>query len=67
MHRANSSSADKWDTATFNVHNKPALAMQITGLSFLQHIAELHKGVSLKELKIYTAASPENSLAKRQN
>ena len=35
MLRATSSSAEKWDTATFNVHNKPALAIQITGLSFL--------------------------------
>ena len=42
MHRANSSSADKWDTATFNVHNKPALAIPITGLSLLQHIEEVY-------------------------
>ena len=49
MLRATSSSAEKWDTATFNVHNKPALATQITGLSFLQHIAEVHKGVFIKK------------------
>ena len=61
MHRANSSSADKWDTATFNVHNKPALARQITG-PFLQHIEEVYKGVFLKKIKIYTASSLENSL-----
>ena len=48
MHGANTSSADKWDTATFNVHNKPALARQITG-PFLQHIEEVYKGAFLKK------------------
>ena len=62
MHRGNSSSADKWDTATFNVHDKPALARQITGPS-LQHIEEVYKGVFItKKIKIYTASSLENSL-----